>query len=144
MSTDEKIKELQRKALKARNPKAHKRPSTKAPDASIDPTVITPVQEVFNDAMSILAQEVGALKRKIGTKRAGTALSLTTQEAAQLQKYVRSIVELSREARELEKAEDLSHLDDQTLLALFESASERISQKAQGPKKHILKKPDDE
>ena len=74
--------------------------------------LVPSVENLLTDALSVIGNEVARLKQK-SDRSTG---ALTAPEARVLQGYIRSLVELSKEAREREAGEDLSELSDTEIL----------------------------
>ena len=80
----------------------------------LTPAVVSPtVDLLINDAVSIIGAELASYKRKIGL---GARLDL--KEAKIVRDYVEALCKLSKEAREISRAEDLSNLSNEELLQL--------------------------
>lgn len=78
------------------------------------------VDEMFGSAMTVLANEIEYYKSK--TLR-GSRLS--SEEATILSKFIKSMVDLSKEAREIVKSKKLDSLSDEELLKLADEFMKR-------------------
>lgn len=81
-----------------------------------DVTVVPSIDRLTTDALGILSCELAYYR----TKTASGAV-LNEKEVVILQRHIDSLVKLSKEAREIAKAEDLSKLSNEELLELAES-----------------------
>jgi len=88
--------------------------------------VIQSVETVMDDALSIIASEVSAMKRK-STKAKGSGLS--TMEVNALQKLIRSATELSKEMRERQKGEDYTDMSTEQLIEALRRSERDIKNK---------------
>lgn len=77
-------------------------------------SLVPTVENVMNDAISILAKEVAELKNRLN--RPGVAMS--AEESTKLSKIVKSLVDISREERARESVDDLSNLTNEQLIEL--------------------------
>lgn len=75
-------------------------------------TEVPPVDGILGKTISTIANEVHKLYTRSRTA------NLTDKEARILQGYIKSLVELSKEQREREKADDLANMSDEDLFAL--------------------------
>ena len=75
--------------------------------------VIPSVDTILNDAMTIISSELAHYRGKV---RQGHTLEAS--EARIVREYVKALVELSKEAREAARSEDLSKLTNEELLQL--------------------------
>jgi len=77
--------------------------------------IVSSVQDVMDDAVAILAKQIRLLR--CNTDRANSP-PLSKDEATKLQKYIKCLVELSKEEREIEKDMKLTDLTDEELLQI--------------------------
>lgn len=83
--------------------------------------VIEPsVPALLNDALSVISTEILRFKMKTST---GKPLDLA--EARVLQGYIKSLTDLSREARERDDNTDLTNITDEELFKLIEQMKSR-------------------
>ena len=78
--------------------------------------LVPSVENLIADALSVIEVEIVRFRAK---SKQGRALEL--KEARVLQGYIKSLVELSKEARERAKGEDLSNLSDEELVNLVQA-----------------------
>lgn len=97
-------------------------------------SLVPTIENVMNDAISLLAKEVAEMQSKY--TRPG--MSMDIRDATKLSKYVKALVELSREERAREQADDLSKMSNDQLI---EMAAQHLKQVENSSKKAI-KKPD--
>lgn len=83
------------------------------PKQQNDITVIPSIENLMNDALSIIGAELIQYRSKV---KRGVTLDL--KEARAVQGYLDTMVKLSKEAREAARAQDLSELSDEELLQL--------------------------
>jgi hypothetical protein len=103
----------------------------------MNPLVVPSIDAVINDAVAILASEINVLKTK--SLRVDRP-NLTKEEASLLNRYIKSLVELSKEEREIEKTMALSGLSGEELLDMARSSIGKIEHdvkvaKSKKPKK---------
>lgn len=79
------------------------------------------VPELIRDALSVVNEEIIRFKHK---SKEGKALAL--QEARVLQGYIKALVDLSKERRELADEADLANMSDTELLKLFEKLKGKV------------------
>lgn len=78
--------------------------------------LVPSVDNLLGDILSIMEIEIVRFRTKV---RQGKALEL--KEARILQGYAKSLVELSKEARERDKAQDWEGMSDEQLLAALQA-----------------------
>lgn len=100
----------------------------KSPQVREVPVLAVPsVQSLLDDALGVVGSEIVRLKFKTmkaaGDKSAPPGLNAT--EARMLQGYIRSLVELSKEAREREDEMDLANMTDDELIELVDNLRQK-------------------
>jgi hypothetical protein len=75
-------------------------------------------EQLFTDALTVLANELSRFRGKTMSGR-----SLELKEARVFQGYLKSLVEMQKELRELNKEEDYSSFTDEELLKLVKKLS---------------------
>lgn len=92
------------------------------PEVREVPVLAVPsVQGLLDDALGVVGSEIIRLKWKTVKEANG----LNTNEARMLQGYIRSLVELSKEAREREEDMDLANMSDEELIELVENLKKK-------------------
>jgi hypothetical protein len=104
------------------NDDSSNRPVVKKRLAIASPVLAPSVQNLLDDALSVVSYEIIRLKQKV-LHNPTTGLDL--KESRILQGYVKSLVELSREERERASDADLANMSDDELLSLVENLKRR-------------------
>jgi len=91
-------------------------PRSKTPTYKRSDVVLLPdLQGILEDAASIVSTELAKFKRRAETASAG----LDIDAAKTFQGYVKSAIDLSREARERDKESDVEDVSDSELLNMY-------------------------
>lgn len=77
-------------------------------------SLVPTVENVMNDAISLLAKEVAEMQQRYN--RPG--MSMNISDATKLSKFVKSLIEISREERAREAADDLSKMTNEQLMEM--------------------------
>lgn len=77
-------------------------------------SLVPTVENVMNDAISLLAKEVAEMQQRYS--RPGVPMDI--RDAAKLSKFVKSLIEISREERAREAADDLSKMSNEQLMEM--------------------------
>jgi hypothetical protein len=91
------------------------------------PVLAPSVQDLLDDALSVVSYEITRLKQKV---MKDPVKGLDLKESKILQGYVKSLVDLSKEERERSNDADLANMSDEELLQLMENLRQRRMLKA--------------